>query len=66
MVCLLITTILLVLKLTGIISWSWWVVTSPTLLIGAWSIWLLVKAEFQYLKTLKTQNPEVAQSTEQE
>ena len=66
MICLLITTILLVLKLTGIISWSWWVVTSPTLLIGAWSIWLLVKAEFQYLKTLKTQDSEVALSTEQE
>lgn len=66
MVCLLITTILLVLKLTGIISWSWWVVTSPTLLIGAWSIWLLVKAEFQYLKSLKTQDSEVSQSTEQE
>lgn len=66
MVCLLITTILLVLKLTGIISWSWWIVTSPTLLIGAWSIWLLVKAELQYLNTLKTQDSEVAQSTEQE
>lgn len=66
MICLLITTILLILKLTGLISWSWWVVTSPTLLIGAWSIWLLVKAEFQYLKTLKTQDSEVAQSTEQE
>lgn len=66
MVCLLITTILLVLKLTGIISWSWWVVTSPTILIGAWSSWLLIKAEFLYLKSLKTQDSEVAQSTEQE
>lgn len=66
MICLLITTILLVLKLTGIISWSWWVVTSPAILLGAWSSWLLIKAEFQYLKTLKTQDSEVSQSTEQE
>lgn len=66
MICLLITTILSVLKLTGIISWSWWIVTGPTILLGAWSIWLLVKAEFQYLKTLKTQDAEVAQSINQE
>ena len=65
MICLLITTVLLVLKLTGVIAWSYWIVLSPALCLGAWSTLLLIKAEIDYLKSLKTQSPEVTQSTEE-
>ena len=53
MICFLISIILLVLKVTGVIDWPDWVVSLPALCAASCAYWLLMKAEFEYLKSIK-------------
>ena len=50
MICLLISLILMILKLAGVIAWSWWIVAAPAGLVAIYSYWLLVKTEFIYMR----------------
>ena len=49
MILLLITLILWTLKIFGVISWSYWIVFAPLLLEGAFSSFLFVKTEIEYM-----------------
>ena len=50
MVGLLFTIILFVLKLTGVISWPMWLVNLPLIVTASFSLFLFIKAEFEYMK----------------
>lgn len=58
MILLLISIILLILKLTGVIDWADWMISFPALCGASCAYWLLIKAEFVYLRSLKNKPEE--------
>ena len=50
MILLTITIIMLILKLSGLIAWSYWIVFFPLIVEGAFATWLFIQAEFEYVK----------------
>lgn len=56
MILFCISIILFVLTLFGV-NIPYWVVSLPAILVASFSLWLFIKSEFEYLKTIK-KNPE--------
>lgn len=57
MISLLISIILFVLTLFGV-KIPYWVVSGPAMIAASFSLWLFMKAEFEYLKNLKNKPEE--------
>ena len=62
MVSLLFSLILLVLKLTGVIDWPAWLIALPALVTASFSLFLFIKAEFEYMRNyVKKDKEELAE-----
>lgn len=59
MISLLISIILFVLTLFGV-KIPYLIVSAPAMIAASWALWLLIRAEFEYLKSLKN-TPEEAE-----
>lgn len=59
MVSLFISIILFVLTLFGV-KIPYLIVSAPAMIAASWALWLLIRAEFEYLKSLKN-TPEEAE-----
>lgn len=60
MVCLTISIILLILVLCGV-HIPYWVVSLPATVAASLALWLLIKAEFEYFKSLNKKNKETTE-----
>jgi len=50
----LLTIVFIVLKLTGVIAWSWWLVLLPILIaVGIYVVWLIVLLIMLYVANRK-------------
>ena len=61
MVGLLFTIILFILKVTGVISWPMWLVNLPLIVTASFSLFLFIKAEFEYMRNYNKNNKEEVQ-----
>jgi len=59
MISLLISIILFVLTLFGV-KIPYLIVSAPAMITASWALWLLIRAEFEYLRSLK-KTPEEAE-----
>lgn len=60
MISLLISIILFVLTLFGV-KIPYIIVSAPAMIAASWALWLLIRAEFEYLKSLKNTKEEIEQ-----
>jgi hypothetical protein len=58
MILLLLSIILLALKLCGVITWSYWIVSAPALVLAVFSSFIYIKTEIQYLRVYNKNNVE--------
>ena len=58
MICLILTLIFLILKWFGVITWSYWIVSAPALVLAVFSSFIYIKTEIQYLRVYNKNNVE--------
>lgn len=58
MILFFISIVLLILTFCGV-NIPYWIVSLPAIIIASFSLWLFMKSEFEYLKSIRKNNKDI-------